>query len=75
MPEYDESLTKKVMEKLLERKSIPFLELVTLFDLSEGQTQDIVKRLAADGFVRIENPDDVLNEVIIPRQQAFVARR
>ena len=70
-----DAAAKKVLDILLKRKSMPFLELTSLLDVMDQELQKIVKDLEQKDLVKISNPDNIYEQIVTVRDKAFMLAR
>lgn len=57
-------IKKKVVHALVERKSMPFLEITSLCNLHGRDLRVVIKDLEKEGLVRVKNPDDDVETIV-----------
>jgi CRP-like cAMP-binding protein len=62
---------KKVLQTLARRKSMPFLELTSVCDISEEELSRIIKDLEFEDVIRVINSDDITEEIITLKHKGF----
>lgn len=62
---------KKVLQMLARRRSMPFLELTSVCDISEEDLSRIVKDLETEDVIRVVNGDDITEEIITLKHKGF----
>jgi hypothetical protein len=62
---------KKVLQALARNRSLAFLELTSICDISEEYLAQIIKDLEDEDVVRVINPDDITEEIITLKHKGF----
>jgi len=55
---------EKVVHALVERKSMPLLEITSLCNLHGRDVKLVIKDLEREGLVRVKNPDDDVETIV-----------
>jgi hypothetical protein len=66
-----DSNEEKVLDVLVKRQAMPFLELASLSELPDQDIRATVNSLSQKRLVTIKNPSSVFDEVIIVTSEGF----
>lgn len=57
-------IREKVVKALVDRKSMPFLEITSLCNLHGHDLKVVIEDLEKEGLVRVKNPDDDVETIV-----------
>lgn len=63
-PKMPDRFYSRVFQILSELRSMPFLELASMFDVDDERMEEVVRKLEKEGKVKISNRGNIVEEII-----------
>ena len=64
---------RKVLQTLMEYRSMPFLELTTMCDIGDDRLEDIINNLEGQDIVKVSNRGNILKEIVTLKKKDIEA--
>lgn len=62
---------KRVLQALARHRSMAFLELISVCDISDEYLTQIIKDLENEDVVKVINPEDITEEIITLKHKGY----
>jgi len=69
-----EEMYQKVFQLVVQRRSLPFLELSALSELNKDNLRQVLDDLEKKGMIQISDKENPFKAIITVREKAFTAR-